>query len=51
MAFLEAQYAGASFVADNTLVPPRPGNDEISLAFAKNIISYFGAQQQALNPQ
>ena len=51
IAFLEAQYAGASFIADNTLVPPRPGNDEISLVFAKNIISYFGAQQQTLIPQ
>ena len=51
MAFLEAQYAGASFVADNTLLPPRPGNEEISLVFAKNIISYFGAQQQTLIPQ
>lgn len=31
MAFLEAQYPCASFVPDNTLVPPRPGDAEISL--------------------
>ena len=50
-AFLEAQYPGASFVPDPTLNPPRPGNDEISLVFAKNIMSYFNAQQQAMIPQ
>ena len=51
VAFLKAQYPGAAFVANNALMPPRPGNDEISLVFAKNIISYFGAQQQTLIPQ
>ena len=50
-AFLEAQYPGASFVPDPTLKPPRPGNDEISLVFAKNVASYFNAQQQAMIPQ
>ena len=40
-AFLQAQYPDAPFVA----------NDEINLVFAKNIISYFNASQQALMPQ
>jgi hypothetical protein len=41
MAFLQAQYPGAPFVA----------NDEINLVFAKNIVSYFNALQQTLIPQ
>src|ERR1700722_19491249 len=50
-AFLAAQYPGASFVPDSTLNPPRPGNEEISLVFARNIVSYFNALQQTLIPQ
>jgi hypothetical protein len=41
IAFLEAQYPGAPFVA----------NDEINLVFARNIVSYFNTLQQALIPQ
>jgi hypothetical protein len=41
ISFLEAQYPGAPFVA----------NDEINLVFARNIVSYFNASQQALIPQ
>ena len=48
--FLEAQYPGASFVTNNALNPPRPGNDEITLVFAKNIVLYFNTVQQALLP-
>jgi hypothetical protein len=51
IAFLSAQYPGASFVPDPTLTPPRPGNEEVSLVFAKNIVSYFNTLQQTLIPQ
>jgi len=48
--FLGAQYPAAAFVANKAFNPPQPGNDEISLVFAKNIISYFNTEQQALLP-
>ena len=41
ISFLQAQYPGAPFVA----------NDEINLVFAKNIVSYFNTLQQGLIPQ
>jgi hypothetical protein len=41
IAFLTAQYPGAPFVT----------NAEINLVFARNIVSYFNAQQQTLIPQ
>lgn len=41
VAFLEAQYPNASFT----------GNADISLVFARNIVSYFNASQQALIPE
>jgi hypothetical protein len=40
VAFLEAQYPGAPFVA----------NDEINLVLARNIVSYFNSAQQGLIP-
>ncbi len=39
--FLQAQYPGAPFV----------NNNDINLVFARNIVSYFNAAQQALIPQ
>jgi hypothetical protein len=60
ISFLKAQYAGAPFVANapaaGQSVSPPPDfptwdNDEITLVFAKNIVSYFNASQQALIPQ
>jgi hypothetical protein len=51
--FMKAQYPGASFVAktkpDGTVIIP--DNSEIELVFAKNIITFFNTQQQALIPQ
>jgi hypothetical protein len=52
--FMKAQYPGASFVVklnpdDNTVLTP--DNSEIELVFAKNITTFFNAQQQALRPQ
>jgi len=41
--FLEGQYPAAPFVAVE--------NDEITLVFARNIISYFNTLQQGLTPQ
>ena len=48
--FLETQYPGAAFVASDSQNLKRPGNQEISLVFAKNIVSYFNTVQQALLP-
>lgn len=48
--FLETQYPGAAFVASDSKNLKRPGNQEISLVFAKNIVSYFNTVQQALLP-
>ena len=48
--FLEAQYPDAPFVANDTFTPNCPGNDEIALVFARNIVSYFNSQQQTLLP-
>ncbi len=39
--FLEAQYPGAPFT----------GNDDIDQVFARNVVSYFNASQQALIPE
>lgn len=47
--FLEAQYPGAPFVTITNGV--QTWNDEITLVFARNIMSYFNAAQQALIPQ
>jgi hypothetical protein len=41
IAFLKAQFGGAQFVE----------NEEICTVFARNIVSFFNAQQQALIPQ
>ena len=41
IAFLKAQFSAAPFV----------DNEEICLVFARNIVSYFNALQQALIPQ
>jgi len=41
VSFLKAQYPNAPF----------EGNEEINLVFAKNIVSYFNAEQQTLIPQ
>jgi hypothetical protein len=49
--FLEAQYPNAPFVANTKVVPQVPGNPEINLVFARNIVSYFNTLQQALIPQ
>jgi hypothetical protein len=38
MSFLAGQYPGAPFI----------GNDEISMVFSRNIISYFNSLQQTL---
>jgi hypothetical protein len=44
--FLTAQYPDAPFS-----LPPPSGNADIQNVFARNIISYFNAAQQALIPQ
>jgi hypothetical protein len=59
IAFLKAQYPGASFVGktitttsgNTTTKTIIPDNTQIELVFAKNIITYFNSAQQALLPE
>ena len=51
VAFLKAQYPGASFVEKTVAGVTTPDNPEIELVFAKTIVTYFNALQQALLPE